>query len=134
MTDSAGKKAIKEAAIITRRTALDEILDEYRRVVGEGLNSKIIFPTDLLNFIKVGNYFDDADAMTAAVKSKNVPYKMAERGYEPVRSPYGDRWERGKFRSRTAYVAKTVPFEERIELIEAALRARPLSFEVPISE
>lgn len=126
---TSGKQAIIESAHAVRRTAIDDLFERYVSDAFEGKMPDVIFPNDLLGFIAANNYFDDSEKIVGLIRAKNFHFKMDERGYVMLRNPYASEFFKGKFRSRTAYVAKSVPREKQIELINQALEKRPLTFD-----
>ena len=90
---------------------------------------KVVFTNDLLAFINSGNYFDDEIQLRKLLIAKNFHFKMNEHGYDMMPNPYGQAWKCGKFRSRMAFIDKTVPQDERYDTINSELQRRPLTFD-----
>lgn len=123
-----GKRQIIEAANYSRRTLVDDVLELYIEKVFGGNRPDVIFHQDLVQAVLNLTFFDDASSAIKALNSKGFHFKMDMRGYAMVRNPNADRWSCKEFRSRAAFVAKSVPPERRIALVEGELQRRPLSF------
>lgn len=123
---TAGKKAIIDSAHQVRRTAADDIYEYFVQKLFGGKAPEVIFTRDLFDFVNASDLFDDKKEAIKHISSKTFHFKMNERGYDAVRNPYTVEWSRGKYRSRMAFVAKTVPFAEQILAAEAALAKRPM--------
>jgi hypothetical protein len=124
---SKGKSSIIESAVQVRRTAIDDIFEDYS---GEEVDGKprgrpaVIFPSDIAAFVLRAQTFDDEAKILGQIKAKNFHFKMAEHGYSLMRNPKATEWRCGKYRSRIAFVEKSVPEGDRVQLIEDALAAR----------
>lgn len=119
-----GKRAIIDSAHQVRRTFVDDIFELYSEQFYGGSRPRVIFHRDLTRFVQRSDYFDDAAAIIKQLNAKNFHFKMAERGYDMERNPYGREWRAGKFRSRMAFCDREVPYEERLGVIEQELAAR----------
>lgn len=128
---TAGKLAIIGSANEVRRTAIDTVFELYAQCVGGEKRPSVVFVADLLGFVNSGPFFDDRDAMVKAITAKNLHFKMDERGYAMVKNPDGTEWRNGKFRSRAAFVDKSLPPSEQLEAIAKELSRRPLEFRPP---
>lgn len=122
-----GKKAIVDSANQVRRTLFDEIFEKYVEINYGGKSPNVVFLKDLSDFVLSGELFDDRDAATKVLMKKNVHFKMSELGYDMMRNPEGNEWRNGKYRSRMAFVAKSVPRSEQLLMIESELERRPLA-------
>lgn len=123
-----GKVAIISSADQIRRSISDEVIEQYIHENFAGKHPDVIFPKDFLEWIPSGKWFDDASAAIKAVQSKGFHFKMEEHGYDMVRNPHAQEWKCGKYRSRAAFVRKTVPMSEQLFVISTALEKRPLVF------
>lgn len=126
-----GKQAIIESAHQVRRTVADDVIEACMETLG---SPQVIFARDLSDIVNQGNFFDDRREANKALQARNFHFKMSEWGYEPVRNPDASEWriKRGKeliFRSRVAFVAKSVPHDEQLRAIAAELQKRPLALE-----
>lgn len=118
-----GKEQIIASTKHVRTDILSEAFDSF---VGENPEPDVFFPSDL--FYISGNserLFDDSEKLIAALKGKNLHYRMADLGYILFANPEGKEW-RGKkssggkqytFRSRVAFVKRTVPIERQWDLV-----------------
>lgn len=148
MTD--GKQAIINSAHQIRRTAVDDLIENYFeywqeycetdvkpiKTSGDGdgnfdFKNKpiVIFAKDLYDFLDAGSYFDDAPLLRKMMAAKNFHFKMDEHGYDMIKNPFAAQWKCKKFRSRAAFVGKDVPQVGRYDVINEALQLRPLVFE-----
>lgn len=125
---TAGKQAIIDSANQVRRTASDELFELYVERVYAGKVPKVIFHRDLTDFVKLSEFFDDAESMVKSLNAKNFHFKMAERGFDLVRNPDAHSWVNGKYRTRVAFLARTVPRADAIKVIRGELAGRPLAF------
>lgn len=123
-----GKRAIIDSARQVRRTLIDDLFEEYEEEVGEGGIIPVIFGKDLFQFVKEKNYFDDEKELLKQLSSKSFHFKMDERGYHMVKCLTSNEWRNKKYRSRAAFVHKSVPPGEQQREIAKALSVRPLSF------
>ena len=136
MTD--GKQAIIDSAHQIRRTAVDDLIDRYVEwwadsvEVSEGSDLKtrppVIFAKDLFDFLAVGKFFDDVPSMRKMLTAKNFHFKMDEHGYDMAKNPFAAQWKCRKYRSRMAFVDKSLPQEGRYDVIHEELQRRPLDF------
>lgn len=124
-----GKLAIIESAHQVRRTVVDDVFEHYIQELYDGKCPKVVFTKDLLDFVRHSDMFDDEEAAIKSIQRKNFHFKMAERGYDMLRNPYGTEWARGKFRSRVAFIRNDVPTGGRVGMVEAELERRPLAFD-----
>lgn len=122
-----GKEQIVSSARELRRTIVDDILDSYTEAAG--FTPAVIFHRDVLDFVRESGLFDDEDAAKEKIRAKNFHFKMADRGYDMLRNPAGSEWKRGKFRSRAAFVLKSVAKDERLQKVMEELERRPLTWE-----
>lgn len=111
-----GKRQIIQSAKQVRRTIIDDVLDD---MFGENL-PLCIFHKDISAFIEKEG-FDNREEAQKQILAKNFHFKMAERGFDMVRKENGGEWKKGQFRTRTVFIAKSVPENEREELIAAEL-------------
>jgi hypothetical protein len=125
---TAGKKAIIESAHQVRRTMVDDLFEAYVEQVCGGAAPEVVFHADLSAFARACPLFDDANKINAFLNAKNFHFKMAERGYDMLRSETGPEWKSGKFRSRMAFVSREVPASEQYVAAQNALGRRPLDF------
>lgn len=116
-----GKQAIINSADEVRRSFADEIISKF---LAERNEPQVVFPKDILDWLAAGNWFDDLEAAQSAVKAKNFHYKMESFGYDLVRNANASEWSKGKFRSRSAYIKKEIPFQNQQSAVEAALEKR----------
>lgn len=123
-----GKSQIIEAANYSRRTSVDEVFDVYTERLFGGNEPDVIFHQDLIQAVTHFDFFDDSRQVVKSLNAKNFHFKMDTRGYAMVRNPNAPRWTHGKFRSRAAFVKKSVPHASRMSAIEAALMERPIKF------
>jgi hypothetical protein len=126
-----GKEAVIGCAEEVRRNVLDDVLDAFIDEACGGVRPDVIFSTDLTSYVSWSRLFDNEAAARDALKSKSVPFKLAERGYDRVNSASGDgRWKRNDFRSRSAYIVSSAPrnSDARRKLVEQALWRRPIAF------
>jgi len=126
---TAGKKAIINSAHQVRRTLIDDIYEFFVEKLHHGKPPEVIFTRDLIDFVNASDLFDDRQAAVKLLSAKNFHFKMDERGYSGVRNPNSAEWTRGKYRSRMAFVAKSVPFSEQALAASAALMKRPLAMD-----
>ena len=124
---TAGKKAIIDSAHQVRRTFADDIYEYFVQKLFPEKPPEVLFTRDLFDFVNASDLFDDRQEAIKMLSAKTFHFKMNERGYDAVRNPYTVEWCNGKFRSRMAYVAKSVPFADQVKAVEAALRVRPLA-------
>ena len=120
---TAGKEQIIESTKHVRR---DVITEAFEAFVGDEPAPDAFFPCDLVECEKVGSpCFDDKQKLVTALKAKNLHYRMAELGYIFFKNPSGAQWDfkfsdagtTGRFRSRTAFVKKTIPVEQQYDLV-----------------
>lgn len=123
-----GKRAIINSSDSVRRSPADEVIEQYIAENFANERPKVIFAKDFLDWIGGGRWFDDAEVATKSVKAKNFHFKMDEHGYDAVRPPAGGEWKSANYRSRTAFVAKSVPHDEQLEVVKEELSRRPLAF------
>lgn len=119
-----GKQAIIDSADAVRRTLVDEVFELYVKEILGGNEPLVFFHTDLFSFVNVSPLFDDAQEALKQLKARNFHFKMAERGYDMLKNPYATEWRSGNFRSRTAFVHRSVPHDEQTKVVEAALLER----------
>lgn len=124
-----GKKHIIESSTTVRRTIIDDIFENLLSEHFAGKPPKVLFTKDFVDFINASNFFDDKNSALKAVNGKAFHFKMSERGFNMERNPDAAQWKRGRFRSRAAFVDKTVPQHEVQKEIFSALSRRPLEFE-----
>lgn len=118
-----GKQAIIDSSHQVRRSAVDDIFESY--VEELDCEPRVFFHRDLVMFVnRAEGYFDDAAKIVGSLNARNFHFKMAERGYEMVRNPHGAEWRAGKFRSRAAFVHRSVPRADHLIEIERALNNR----------
>jgi len=122
-----GKRAIIDSAHQVRRTLADDIFENYCDLLLNGEEPEVVFTKDLIDFVTTSNYFDDSSQAIKTLQRKNFHFKMSERGYDMLRNPNGNEWRNGKFRSRMAFIRRTVPREDQELAVEAALERRPLA-------
>lgn len=128
---TAGRKAIIESAQASRRSMADEVFELFIEKAMGGEEPDVIFPQDLSQFISSGSgLFDDVEEGLKAIRARNFHYKMGERGYELLRNPDANRWKRGAFASRLAFVKRDIELGKRVSKVQAALADRPLRMNV----
>lgn len=126
---TAGKQAIIDSAHQVRRTAVDDVFEHFcEKVEGNGAPI-VLFTKDLIDFVQKGPYFDDKSTVLKQLAAKNFHFKMDSRGYAMIRNPESSEWRNGKFRSRMAFIKKSVPQEERAARVFEALETRPIAWE-----
>lgn len=118
-----GKLAIIESAAQVRRTGVDDAWEDFCVKRHNGARPRVFFHRDLAEFVRAET-FDDSQRLISALNAKNFHFKMAERGYDMVRSPTGSEWRRGNFRSRMAFADRALTKDEQLRLIDAELDAR----------
>ncbi len=118
-----GKTAIIESAAQVRRTAVDDVWEDFCQIIMGGKRPKVFFHRDLTDFVRAER-FDDAEKLLTALNAKNFHFKMAERGYDLVRCPEAAEWRSGDYRSRTAFADKSLSRSEQLRLIREALATR----------
>lgn len=126
-TKTRGKKAIVDSAIQARRTPIDDVFEDYSNEEVDGKprgRPEVIFPNDLTAYVLRAEKFDDEARILQAIKAKNFHFKMAEHGYDLVKNDLATEWRCGKYRSRIAFVDKSVPESEREKIVRAALAER----------
>lgn len=126
---TSGKAAAIESAHLIRRSLADEIIEEFNSKTKGLTFRKVVFAKDILDFIRSSNLFDDRERAIKAVQAKNFHFKMEEHGFEPLKNPEASEWRCGKFRSRVAFVDKSIPYEDRVVAALEELERRPLTFE-----
>ena len=127
---TAAKREIIASTAEARRSTVDDLLDELFDSEFDGAPPEVLFPNDLLAYVKVANVFDDEETIIDELKSKRLRHIMRERGYAFVGPPEGKaRWQKKAFRSRTAYVLRKVSELEREEAVAEALAKRPIAFQ-----
>ncbi len=122
-----GKESIIQSAHEVRRSSVDDIMEAYfdhKDFKNDPHFLHVVFPTDLIRFAETSDLFDDVKLVIAALKSKSLGFKLDSMGYAMVKHRYASEFKTAKFRSRVAFVAKSVPPSERVELAMAALAAR----------
>ena len=124
-----GKRAIIDSAKQVRRTLIDDLFEYYSESQQEENGPEVVFGKDLLQFVNSSGYFDDKNLLIKLLNAKNFHFKMDERGYHMVKSQTAAEWKNGKFRSRAAFVKKTVNPGDQQAVISKALNIRPLVFE-----
>lgn len=122
--ETESKRLILENSSDVKRSVIDDVLERFLME----FDAEVIFLTDLLTLIEENAFFDDAKKAANALKSKSLNYRMMDRGWEAVTNPNGQRWTRGKYRSRKAFLRSSVPQGDRIRMVEDALSSRPLDF------
>lgn len=122
-----GKASIIGSADQVRRTYADELIEEYIESVFGGNRPLVVFSRDLTDW--AATMFDDRKDALAAVKSRSFHFKMEAHGYDMLRPPASVEWAKGKFRSRTAFVCKSVPLGSQDKMVFAELERRPLKFD-----
>jgi hypothetical protein len=122
-----GKQAICESATQVRRTPVDDVLDSYFETLYSDGEPEVIFHRDLTQFVKHMELFDDEEAVIKQLNTKHFHFKMNDRGYDLVKNPHASEWKNGKFRTRMAFVLRSIPFEEQASAAQAALAKRPLA-------
>jgi hypothetical protein len=123
-----GKRAIITSSDNVRRSIADEVIEQYLREKHDSFRPKVIFAKDIIMHVNEGKWFDDEKAALSAVKAKNFHFKMDEHGYDMVRNPDAQEWSNGKYRSRAAFVDKTVPHDDQLRVIKEALNGRSVEF------
>lgn len=123
-----GKRQIVTTGAEVRRHPIDDLIDAYLEWAPD---ATVIFGSDLLGFANAqDDLFDDREDVLAGLSRKDLPHKMAARGFRLVR-PDASEWKRKEagrwaFRSRHCYVRQDV--EDGYEAARAALKLRPLAF------
>jgi hypothetical protein len=117
-----GKKAIIESAHQVRRSAVDDVFEQYCDHVGGKPDA--FFQKDLLIFVNESDYFDDSSKIVNMINAKNFHFKMAERGYDLIRCPYKSEWKKGKFRSRAGFAKRQLLPDDQISALEKELNER----------
>lgn len=125
---TSGKEAIVDSAHQVRRSAANDVFESMVEGYFGGVAPDIIFARDVRDYVMQGNFFDDRDAALKAIDSKGFHFKMSEFGYDMLRNPDATEWRCGAFRSRTAFIKKTIERGEKIRRISAELQRRPLAF------
>jgi hypothetical protein len=123
---TAGKQAIIESAHQVRRTLIDDVFDAYCERFFGGEKPKVVFHRDLSQFVLDADLFDDRQAVIKQLNAKNFHFKMAERGYDMMRNPAAQNWSNGKFKTRMAFILRSVPRKIQTEEILKELERRPL--------
>jgi hypothetical protein len=123
---TAGKERIIESGNQVRRTALDDVFEQFVEWMGK--RPRVFFHKDLQAFADDMQLFDDRTSVTKAINARNFHYKMHERGYDMVRNPSGREWRSTNFRTRSAFVDSAMPDEDRLTMVRAELDRRPLDF------
>lgn len=124
---TSGKKAIIGSANQVRRCEIDEIFEAFCEELYEGKKPDILFHRDLSWFITQCGLFDDQEKFVSRLNAKNFHFKMADRGYDLMRNPYGREWRNGSYRSRMAFIKRSVAEADRLQYVTLELEKRPLT-------
>lgn len=125
-----GKQAICESAMQVRRTPVDDVLDSYFENLCDGEEPRVIFHRDLTQWVTHTDLFDDKDVVIKQLNTKHFHFKMNDRGYDLVKNPYANEWKNGSYRTRMAFVLRSIPFEEQANVAAGELAKRPLEMRV----
>lgn len=123
-----GKSCIIQSAEQVRRSQADDLWDDFVYSKHGGKAPTVVFHRDLTEYCREAS-FDDASKIVAALNAKNFHFKMADRGYDMLRSPTGAEWRLGKWRSRVAFASKTLDKDAQIQAIEEELKLRAAACE-----
>lgn len=124
-----GKRQIITTGTEVRRHPIDDLIDAYLEWAPD---ATVIFGADLLGFANAqDDLFDDREEVMAGLRRKDLPHKMAARGFRLVQHSTATEWRRKegrvvKFRSKQCYVRQDVELAE--EAARNALSLRPLAF------
>jgi hypothetical protein len=134
--ETEGRKRVKTSTVRRTSDTVDGLLDDYFDLLYETRMPEVVFLADLTQF--------EAHRMTTQRGPENqirycrsLDIKMEQRGYAAHRRERAESGRRRKwqekdgssFKSAVAYVSESVPSDEVITTIEAALKVRPLDFD-----
>jgi hypothetical protein len=114
-----GKDQMVQTTSEYRRNMVDDLIEALAEQMGE---LKVVFAQDLLAFAAHANLFDDVNEVKAALH-----LKLDDRGYVGIKNGHS-MWKKGQFKTRTAFVHRSVPKNKRVALIKSELEKRPLGF------
>ena len=131
---SAGWHEVANVTAESRRTATDDLLDQLAEepLWEEAALGDVLFAQDLLSYagqLTPTSGFDDHEALQTELKGKRLQHLMRERGYVLTRPSGANRFKRGNFSTRVAYVRRTIDVAHRSRAVAAALQHRPLNFQ-----
>jgi hypothetical protein len=127
-----GSARAKQAMEESRRTPVDGFLDDYFRVRYEDeerARPEVVFGKDLWDWLEDRMNHPEEEEIRRLLQHKSFHYKMDTRGFDLHRNGTsqwcgGKRGSPQEFRSRAAFVSKTVPRAAREELIREEIQAR----------
>lgn len=125
-----GKEQVIASSQQVRRDIISDAFDAF---VGENEPPDVFFPVDLILTEGDGApTFDDKGKLVAALKARNLHFRAMELGYVLMKNPEGPEWKatktvdgkRVEFRSRVAFIKKTLPTKVHWDLVLETLQDR----------
>jgi len=128
-TMTRGKRAIIDSSNQVRTTPASEFVERYIEELHDNKRPQVIFGADLLQWLNThSGFFDDEEIIRKGLSAKNFHYHMDGIGYTLRRCPTSSMWRNKSFRSRAAYILKTLPEEMADAAVFRELERRPLEF------
>ena len=127
---TSGKQLVIDSANQVRRTLIDNLIEDFITEVYDGKPPEVIFHKDLLDFLSVGNFFDESGSARKQLLAKNFHFKMNDHGYNMIKNPDSSEWKNVKFRTNTAFVSKEIPTVDQVLVVQNELQKRPLELKL----